>query len=87
MVPLGFVDKTVNEDLKAFKSKDYRDIMITCKKSRDSSERDQKMTLYAPGCTFIPYEERESKDKSDKTDRPDISINMPPVTSGWVGIA
>ena len=87
MVPLGFVDKTVNEDLKAFKSKDYRDIMITCKKSRDSSERDQKMTLYAPGCTFIPYEEKESKDKSDKTDRPDISINMPPVISGWVGIA
>lgn len=75
MVPLGFVDKTIDEDLKEFKSKDYRDVMITCKKSRDSGERDIKMTLYAPGCTFIPYEETKSKtvdtapDKDTNTDR------------------
>lgn len=88
MVPLGFVDKTVNEDLKAFKSKDYRDVMITCKKSRDSSERDQKMTLYAPGCTFIAYKEKENSNKSNNKDNAEKGVNLPPATSlNWVGIA
>ncbi len=64
MVPLGFIYK--NEDLKEFKSKDYRDVMITCKKSRDSKEMDMKMTLYAPGCTFMPYEEKENVDNKAK---------------------
>lgn len=83
MVPLGFVDKSLNEDLKAFKSKDYRDIMITCKKSRDSAEKDQKITLYAPGCTFIPYQNNENSESKKVVD-----VELPPANSlNWVGIA
>ena len=92
MVPLGFVDKTVNEDLKAFKSKDYRDVMITCKKSRDSKEVDKPMTLYAPGCTFTPFEGKVNTDnaklgKSSKPNNSGENINLPPVDSlNWTNI-
>ena len=92
MVPLGFVDKSLNEDLKAFKSKDYRDVMITTKKSRDSKELDKPMTLYAPGCTFIPYEGKVNTDnaKSGKSVKPNNSgenINLPPIDSlNWTNI-
>lgn len=55
MVPKCFVDIEPKEGLKDFKMSKHRDIMITCKKSRDSEERDKAMTLYAPGCTFTPY--------------------------------
>lgn len=83
MVPLGFVDKSLNEDLKAFKSKNYREIMLTCKKSRDSAEKDQKITLYAPGCTFIPYEDKETAESKKVVD-----VELPPANSlNWVGIA
>ncbi len=83
MVPLGFVDKSLNEDLKAFKSKNYRDIMITTKKSRDSAEKDQKITLYAPGCTFIPYQNNENSESKKVVD-----VELPPANSlNWVGIA
>ena len=83
MVPLGFVDKSLNEDLKAFKSKNYRDIMLTCKKSRDSAEKDQKITLYAPGCTFIPYQNNENSESKKVVD-----VELPPANSlNWVGIA
>lgn len=83
MVPLGFVDKSLNEDLKAFKSKDYRDIMITIKKSRDSKEVDKPMTLYAPGCTFIPYQNNENSESKKVVD-----VELPPANSlNWVGIA
>ena len=83
MVPLGFVDKSLNEDLKAFKSKDYRDVNITCKKSRDSKEVDKPMTLYAPGCTFIPYEDKETAESKKVVD-----VELPPANSlNWVGIA
>lgn len=83
MVPLGFVDKSLNEDLKAFKSKNYRDIMLTCKKSRDSAEKDQKITLYAPGSTFIPYQNNENSESKKVVD-----VELPPANSlNWVGIA
>lgn len=83
MVPLGFVDKSLNEDLKAFKSKNYRDIMLTCKKSRDSAEKDQKITLYAPGSTFISYQNNENSESKKVVD-----VELPPANSlNWVGIA
>lgn len=55
IVPKCFVDTDPKEDLKGFKMSKYRDVMISCKKSRDSEEREKALTLYAPGCTFIPY--------------------------------
>lgn len=69
MIPLCFM--TQNETLKDFKSRDYRNVLLTCKKSRDSSEKDLKLTLYAPGCTFISYEDEKtisSEPLPDETD-------------------
>lgn len=57
MVPRFALMPEPDMDLKTFKQSDKRDIVISCKKSRDSAERDKTMTLYAPGCTFIPYAE------------------------------
>ncbi len=84
MVPLGFVDKDNKEDLKEFKSKDYRDVMITCKKSRDSKEMDMRMTLYAPGCTFIPYEETKQSAVNNNSDNDtDTTIDNAVNTVNW----
>ena len=88
MVPAGFVDKS--EDLKAFKSKDYRNILFSCKKSRDSAEQDVKLTLYAPGCTFIRCEEEENKSNSAPVEKtantPKVNaptVNLPPNGVNW----
>ncbi len=50
-----------------FRELDYRDITIKCIKSRDSGYREKTMTLYAPGCTFIPFQGSEEQD--EKVDR------------------
>lgn len=82
MVPMGFVVKGKNESLKDFKSKAYRDIMITCKKSRDSSEKDKAMTLFAPGCTFIHYEGKDTPDNQGNKDTEDTKT-PPPESVDW----
>lgn len=57
-----------------YKSCDYRDTTIKCLKSRDSGFISKDITLYAPYCTFIPYDEERSrqqrlnKDKNEKSD-------------------
>lgn len=60
MVPKFFVIKEKDTTMSDFKKMTKRDIMIACKKSRDSEERDRVMTLFTKGCTFIPYEEKWS---------------------------
>lgn len=55
MVPKFYIVKEKDTTLADFKRATKRDIMITCKKSRDSAERDKAMTLVTRGCTFIPY--------------------------------
>ncbi len=83
MVPFGFGDEDNRENLKEFKSKDYRDVVITCKKSRDSKEMDMRMTLYAPGCTFIPFEEPKEETKQHKKGEKKSADNVavPPASS------
>ena len=50
-----------------YKSCDYRDITIKCLKSRDSAFKSTDITLFAPYCSFIPYdEERSRQQKLDK---------------------
>ena len=64
MLPLFVVDPNIEMDMHTFKKSSERDILLSCIKSRDSGEKDAKMTLYAPGCTFIPYDEdREREDQ------------------------
>lgn len=43
-----------------FKNCDYRDITIKCLKSRDSGFASKDITLFAPFCSFIPYDEDRS---------------------------
>ncbi len=50
-----------------YKSCDYRDITIKCLKSRDSGFISKDITLFAPYCSFIPFdEERSRQQKLDK---------------------
>ena len=63
MVPLFAVDPNIEMELHEFKKNAERDILLSCIKSRDSGEKDAKMTLYAPGCTFIPYEEDRRREE------------------------
>lgn len=57
-----------------YKSCDYRDITIKCLKSRDSGFISKDITLYAPYCSFITYDEERSrqqrldKNKTEKSD-------------------
>lgn len=68
MLPRFVVKPDLNMDLKAFKKSSKREVVLNCIKSRDSAERDITMTLYAPGCTFIPYieEDSEGEDNEEK---------------------
>lgn len=79
MIPTFFIKGETDIDLKDFKSKAERKITISCKKSRDSREKDVDMVLYAPGCTFIkPFEEDTGKVSKPKKKQPS---DPPPVSS------
>lgn len=61
-------------DMDGFKSCNYRDITIKCLKSRDSGFSSKDITLYAPYCSFIPYDEqrtRQQKLDMDTTEKAD----------------
>ena len=46
------------------------------------------MTLYAPGCTFIAYKEKENSNKSNNKDNAEKGVNLPPATTvNWSGVA
>lgn len=61
-------------DMDGFKSNDFRDVTIKCLKSRDSGFVSKDITLFAPYCSFIPFDEERSrqqrlgKDKTEKSD-------------------
>jgi replicative DNA helicase len=61
-------------DMDDFKSNDFRDVTLKCLKSRDSGFVSKDITLYAPFCSFIEYDEERSrqqrldKSKAEKSD-------------------
>lgn len=64
-------------DMDGFKSCDYRDITIKCLKSRDSGFISKDITLYAPYCSFIPFDEERSRQQrldKDKTEKSDNAV-------------
>ena len=56
--------------------------MITCKKSRDSSEKDKAITLFAPGCSFIHYSGKDIPDNQGNKDTEDTKT-PPPESVDW----
>ena len=50
-------------DMDSFKSCDYRDVTIKCLKSRDSGFVSRDITLFAPYCSFIPYDEERTREQ------------------------
>lgn len=66
MLPRFILFPEPDMDMSTFKQSEKRDIILTCLKSRDSAEKKKTMTLYAPGCTFIPYEGEEQNVLSPK---------------------
>lgn len=82
MLPRFVVKPELEMDLKEFKKRAKRDVVFNCIKSRDSAERDITMTLYAPGCTFIPFmedNEEKSSPKKKTTAKNAPSGIMPPL--------
>lgn len=68
-----------------FRELDYRDITIKCIKSRDSGYREKTMTLYAPGCTFIEYEEdKEDSGKGVEKSKKKEYSRKPPWNEGYM---
>lgn len=68
-----------------FRELEYRDITVKCIKSRDSGYREKTMTLYAPGCTFIPFEgTEEQEEKEDKSKKKANNLRKPPWNKGYM---
>lgn len=89
MLPLFVVDPNVEMDMHTFKKSAERDILLSCIKSRDSGEKDAKMTLYAPGCTFISYNGETEREEErygfsglrGKSKSRTKSVGLPPLGS------
>lgn len=90
MIPKFAIEPDTDMDLKTFKTQAEREIVISCKKSRDSGEKSVAMTLYAPGCTFVKYNDDGIDHPSSapvvkkKTGKKTVSPFMPTMNiSGW----
>ena len=82
MVPKFILEEKTKMTLKEFKESDSRHIVLACKKSRDSAERSVPITLLAPGCTFIPYEGKDTPDSQGNKDTEDTKT-PPPESVDW----
>ena len=83
--PKFIKDKDIDMTMDKSRELDYRDITIKCIKSRDSGYREKTMTLYAPGCTFIEYEEdKEDSGKGVEKSKKKEYSRKPPWNEGYM---